>query len=127
MKSAFQQQAAKLKKPLKRSTTKAHQRKAQNANTRAVREAVFARDDTCRIPWCEGWQVVEMAHLDAKGMGGDPVGARTTTANCICCCPLHHQSARSLHSGHIKYTFLTDKGADGPMAFTFYEKLPSEL
>lgn len=98
----------------------------QRKNTKAVREAVYLRDDTCRVPWCEGWQVCEMAHLDAKGMGGDR-GIRTTTDNCMVLCSEHHQGPRSHHSGHLKIRPLTANGADGPCCFEFYEKLPSEI
>ncbi len=95
-----------------------------------VRERVFERDgNRCRIPRCRqivpGWQSdLELAHLKAKGMGGNPSGSRNTTANTICACHDCHQGPRSLHSGHIKYRFLTDKGADGPMAFEMCERLP---
>jgi len=97
----------------------------------ALRKAVFERDQyACRMPWCSvghyGASVgLELAHLKARGMGGNPDGSRNVTSNCICCCRSHHQGPRSLHSGHIKWEALTDQGADGPMAFTYYEKLPT--
>ncbi len=95
-----------------------------------VREQVFARDSNrCRIctsvigfavPDPYGWPL-EWAHLKARGMGGSK--SRDTTANTICCCVAHHRGRRSLHSGHLKWRFLTDKGADGPMEFCFQERL----
>lgn len=94
----------------------------------ALREQVFARDDDrCRIPWCEDVQPqhLELAHLKARGMGGNPDGSRNVSANCVAACRGCHQGTRSLHSGHIGYEFLEPrKGADGAMAWTFFEKLP---
>ena len=98
----------------------------QRKNTKAVRETVWARDGGCRVFGCLSWNALEMAHLKAKGMGGDR-GIRTTTRNCAMVCHEHHQGTRSLHSGHIKWRALSNKGADGPLCFEFYEKLPSEL
>ncbi len=97
----------------------------------SLREVVFARDDfSCRICAALGHHQItgqpslELAHLKARGMGGNPSGTRNVSSNCICCCRLHHQGPMSLHSGHIKWQALTDHGADGPLAFTVYEKLP---
>lgn len=95
-----------------------------------LHDRVFARDaDCCRMPWCRRFSPPgydnELAHLEAKGMGGNPDDSRNTTANTICCCKDCHRGPRSLHSGHLKWRFLTDQGADGPMAFTWCEKLPT--
>ncbi len=88
-----------------------------------IRETVFQRDDDqCRIPWCHRRTMLEWAHLDAKGMGGSP--AADTTANTICACRSCHQGPRSIHSGHLKWRFLTSQGADGPMCWEYYEKRP---
>lgn len=117
-------------KPIKRSTAKRKNHKAIVANTNLVRADVFDRDDySCRlVPNCGAAGVnLQLVHLEAKGMGGDH-GTRTTTANCVVGCFAHHQGHRSLHSGHIKYRFLTDRGADGPMVFEYHEaigQLPS--
>ncbi len=87
-----------------------------------VREAVFERDhEVCRI--CDrAWGDPELAHLKARGMGGSL--SRDTTKNTVLACEDCHRGPRSLHSGHIKYEFLTTDGADGPMAWTHYERLP---
>jgi hypothetical protein len=128
-----------IPKPIKRRTVKAKRDKAKAANIGLVREAVFERDgEMCRIPHCMTHKaklhapffgVLELAHIDARGMGGNPDLTRDTTANTICCCAGHHQrfGKESLHSGYIKVRALTDKGADGPLCFEFYERLPTEL
>lgn len=97
----------------------------------ALREQVFARDEhLCRIcfvtaPERSRYGFLELAHLKARGMGGNPDGSRNTSANTACICSDHHRGTRSLHSGHIGYEFLEpEKGADGAMAWTFFEKLP---
>jgi 5-methylcytosine-specific restriction endonuclease McrA len=93
-----------------------------------VREQVFIRDEhRCRIPWCKclaSTGRLEWAHLKARGMGGNPDGSRDTTENTIAACSQCHRGTRSLHSGHLKWAFLTDKGANGAMSFTWCEKRP---
>lgn len=112
---------------------KRQRRTALNENTAEVRAAVFERDaGNCRIPWCSVHLIPfltntnELAHLKGKGIGGDH-GLRTTTENCIVACREHHRGDRSLHSTHIQWRFLTDAGANGPMAFEFCEQLPTEI
>lgn len=100
----------------------------RRAPIKPVREQVFERDgNRCRIPWClrlaYTYAPHELAHLKARGMGGSRF--RDTTANTIEACHDCHQGQRSLHSGHIKWRFLTGQGADGPMAFEWCEKLPT--
>lgn len=93
----------------------------QKKNTAEVRESVFDRDGyRCRIPWCEE-PATEWAHLQARGMGGSV--DRDTTMNTVACCAGHHRGTRSLHSGHIKYEFLSARGADGPIAWKFHEEI----
>ena len=88
------------------------------SNTAAVRESVFDREQyRCRIPWCEK-PATEMAHLRARSLGGPD-----TTGNCVAVCAGHHQGTRSLHSGHLKYEFLSSKGADGAMRWMFDEEI----
>ncbi len=96
-----------------------------------VREKVFQRDgNRCRVCQIVGttslalFGILEWAHLKARGMGGNPTKSRDTTENTICCCAEHHRGRRSLHSGHLKWRHLTDKGADGAMEFCFQERLP---
>ena len=80
-----------------------------------VRSKVFERDNYCCRICQRDTDVLELAHLKARGMGGSL--KRDTTQNTICCCRTCHRGPRSLHSGHVKHTFLSDKGADGEMEF----------
>lgn len=123
-------------KPLKRSTLKRRKKREKNLNIAIVRESVMAREDYgCRVSAmlsAFGFVLVherplELAHLDARGMGGNPDLSRDTTANTVSVVDRIHQGARSMHSGHIKIEAMTDQGANGPLAITFYEKLPTEL
>jgi len=139
MTSAFQQQAAKLKKPLKRSTVKTHQREAKNANIAAVRDEVEQRDgERCRViallekfgfrfAFGVAYGRIDLAHVDGRGMGGNPDLSRDTAENTLLTFSGLHTGPRSFHSGHLKVRPLTDNGANGPCCFEFYEKLPSEL
>ena len=111
-------------KPPKRSTVQRKKHAQRAATVKDVRAMVFERDSHCRIPWCCSPFYGELAHLKAKGMGGNPAGSRTTTANTARLCREHHQGLRSIHSGHIRWLFLSDKGADGPMAWSLFEALP---
>lgn len=80
----------------------------------------------CRWPGCEYWKhgvIVEGAHLIDKGMGGDPKQLRTQVELMIRLCKIHHQGPCSLHSGHRRIDFLTDRKADGPCAF--YTQTPA--
>jgi len=114
-------------KPVKRRTVKAKRKAVKRANIADVRWRVLRRElSSCRVPHCL-YLTVELAHLRARGMGGNPDLSRDTTANTIACCKWHHRGNRSLHSGHIKVRALTYEGADGPLCFEFYEQLPTEI
>ena len=73
----------------------------------------------CRWPSCEHMVYrppLEVAHLDAKGMGGDH-GIRSRSDQMILLCQSHHRGSTSLHSGDLRIRPLTDRGTDGPCAF----------
>lgn len=97
------------------------ERKKLVAEEKDVKAEVARRDGqkTCRLdPDCPHVKVgirVEGVHLDDKGMGGDH-GVRTVRNRMLRGCFIHHQGAKSLHSGHLRVKFLTDKGTDGPIA-----------
>lgn len=57
----------------------------------------------------------ETAHLDDKGMGGDPLGICSTPDRMIRSCFQHHQGPFSLHSKHLRVEALTDRGTNGPI------------
>lgn len=123
-------------KPLKRKTVKRKKKAAKRENISAVYFAVKLRDWTgCRIRRALSdfgftylpFDKPELAHLRARGMGGNPDLSRDTTQNTILAVQSLHTGKRSLHSGHLKIRALTEKGADGPCCFEFYEQLPSEI
>lgn len=43
----------------------------------------------CEIPGC-GKQAVDICHIDAKGMGGDPQGKKDVIENLMAKCREHH-------------------------------------
>lgn len=97
-------------------------RKASRQNAeRAVKAAIRRRDGIgCRWPDCQFWKRgfrVDAAHLDDKGMGGDPKLIRTQTSTVMRICVQHHTGPESLHSGDLRIVPLTDRGADGPCQF----------
>src|SRR5687767_3279941 len=90
--TTFAEQAAKLKKPVKRSTLKARKRTVKNENIRNVREEVEARDgERDRIETILArfgfvrtrFERLELAHVAARGMGGNPDLSRDTPENTI--------------------------------------------
>ncbi len=94
-------------------------REIQN-HERIEKNKVRKRDKRrCRWPFCEHKPLkprIEVAHLDDKGMGGDH-GERTTADRMICLCYLHHQGAKSLHSGDLLIAPQTPDGTNGPCMF----------
>ena len=97
-------------------------RRDRTASEREIKAAVKRRDShRCRWPRCEYHtipQVIDCAHLQAAGMGGDPRMLRMTEDNLIAICRLHHRKAPiSLHSGDLKIVPLTDAGANGRCEF----------
>lgn len=90
----------------------------------AVKAAAKRRDGyRCRWPHCEyhavtQGRVIDAAHLQAAGSGGDPALVRTTRDNLIALCRLHHRTApENLHNAKLKIEPLTPEGTDGPCAF----------
>lgn len=109
-------------KPAKGSSLLARhaRRKALRAQEQREKEAVRKRDVRCRWPSCPDCATtktrLEVAHLRAKGMGGDH-GARSERSHMILLCFLRHQGPRSLHSGDLRIEPLTERGTDGPCRF----------
>lgn len=95
----------------------------RKANTDMTYARVFVRDQgQCRIPGCrDTW--VDLAHLEPKGMGGDH-GLRTTPANCVLLCAVHHRGpVGSVHAGDLTWRFQDEaRGADGPMTWELRER-----
>ena len=95
-------------------------RRAIEAHEDAEKRKVRVRDRVCRWPNCPECRRyksrLEVAHLDAKGIGGDH-GERSTADRMVLLCMLVHQGPRSLHSGDRRIEPLTVAGANGPCAF----------
>lgn len=89
----------------------------ENAEKRKVRED----DKRCRWPFCENCRVfkprLEVAHIAAKGMGGDH-GEKSTEDQMILLDFLTHQSGPdSLEQHGRRIVPLTDQGTRGPCEF----------
>lgn len=95
-----------------RRETKAQRRKHEDAIEGAVKRRDHGR---CRIPGCKGRG--QWAHLNHRGMGGNPKGDKSTTAETLCLCFTHHQGPDSLDRGWLEVIPLTTAGCDGPLAF----------
>ena len=112
----------KFPKPSVPLAVERHDRKVERkAHERTEKAAAKCRDRfRCRWPRCQYSAmklVLDAAHIDASGMGGDPTGARMQRANLVTLCRIHHQGPRSLHSGHLEIEALTPDGANGALAF----------
>lgn len=107
-------------KPVKGTARKAKRsRRAKVEKAERLEKAIVrARDQRCRWPHllgaCSGR--LEVAHLRAKGMGGDH-GRRSTADQMILICANRHQGPISLHSGDLRIIPITRAGTNGPCKF----------
>jgi hypothetical protein len=96
-------------------------RKAIRASEEANKRIVRARDQRCRWPRCENCASfrprLEVAHLDAKGFGGDH-GTRSEPSQMMLLDFLTHQDGpKSLEQHGRRIVPLTERGTDGPCEF----------
>jgi hypothetical protein len=100
-------------------TEERHARKVARERTEREAKDEAKRDDgyRCRWPHACHTKTLDGAHLDAKGLGGSPDGARNTPQNIITLCREAHRGVRSLHSGHKRIVPLTPDGTRGPVEF----------
>ena len=86
-----------------RKGDRAAKRRKVVAHETQQKAIVRERDDyRCRVPGCMNpRRQLEVAHLEDKGMGGDPTGIRSTPAKMLVLCRDHHQGPKSVHSGHL--------------------------
>lgn len=110
-----------LKKPAKGTALLERRSNRAKAKTFEASEKakVRKRDRGCRWPGCDCRKQnirTEVAHLHAKGSGGDH-GVRSTADQMIELCVLRHQGSPSLHSGDLKIEPQTAVGTDGPCDF----------
>lgn len=122
-------------KPEPMRTSKRKRRAVKNANIAAVRECVEARDgELCRISrllerfgFSRPYVRLELAHVAARGMGGNPDLSRDTPENTFMASwDLHNSGKYSMHGGYLKVEAMTEHGTNGPVKVTFYEQLPTE-
>ena len=85
-----------------------------------AKDDVRFRDKRCRWPFCENCRKykprLEVAHIRAKGMGGDH-GARSDASQMILLDFLTHQGADGLEQHGRRIEPLTDRGTWGPCEF----------
>jgi ribosomal protein S14 len=105
---------------LERIVRRAKADNREDANKTKVRK----RDGHCRWPHLtpEDKELCrrtsrEVAHLSAKGAGGDPQTLRSKPELMIALCRNLHQGPGSLHAGDRKVLYLTKEKANGPCAF----------
>ena len=87
------------------------------AHERGIMDQVKRLDRTCRYPHCEHMAKkprLEVAHVRHRGMGGNPTGDRTTAAELITYCFIHHDE---YDHGTMYHEPLTPRGTRGPCAF----------
>lgn len=95
--------------------------KFRAGHERAEKAKVRQRDSGCRFPLCGcrklGLQVKarrEVSHDRHKGMGGNPIGDRSTASEMVQLCTHRHQDARfSRHKGTIRAFKQTSMGYSG--------------
>lgn len=107
-----------------RGSVKAARARRRRQRTRAALEAMQAvrqRDQHCRFPLCGCNQFrlrLEVSHQRHRGMAGNPRGDRSVPALMILVCAARHRENRiALDRGTLRWRALTDRGADGPIAW----------
>ena len=102
-------------------TRRANKARHNAQKARRIKAAVKVADGgTCRWAGCETppdtfWGQLEVAHLQAAGMGGDPQLRRMVPENLITLCRWHHQGPHGLHSGQATIDPVTEQGTRGPV------------
>jgi hypothetical protein len=91
---------------------------------RSSKSEVRRLDRYCRFPRCgcskKGYALA-VAHLEHKGMGGNPKGDRSEIARMILvCAPRHRENPVSLDRGTVRLTPLTDAGTRGPCTWAVH-------
>lgn len=100
---------------------RAKRRMARDRQERDAKAEARQRDRGCRFPACGCRSMgfaLHVAHLEDKGMGGNPRGDRSTRDKLITLCAGRHLANRiSLHGGTLRIEPLTARGTDGPCKF----------
>lgn len=106
-----------------RGTAKLERRQRRldrSAKEDGAKKAVRKRDKRCRFPLCRCDRLglrQEASHREHKGMGGDPDGHTSMSANMLLLCISRHQGSRvSIHKGTLRWLPLdAARGANGPV------------
>ncbi len=106
------------------STATLRKRKAAKLRTaeRKYNEQVRRRDKKCRFPLCVCHRfglALHVAHLEHKGMGGDPTGERSLPHLMILVCiQRHRENPLSIDKGTIECIPLDNElGTNGPVSW----------
>ena len=95
-------------------------RREIEAHEAREKDAVRSDDKRCRWPHCENCRAykprLEVAHLDAKGYGGDH-GLRSDRTQMILLDYLTHQGRDGLEQHGRRIVPLTERGTRGPCEF----------
>lgn len=100
-----------------RRQKRAKEKSTEEKNKREVRK----RDKRCRFPLCGCRKLkilAHVAHLEHKGMGGNPAGDRSDPTKMIYVCACRHrENVVSIDKGTLRVRPLTKAGTEGPVAW----------
>lgn len=110
-------------KPAKGTAKKARRKRSRKAAAveRDHKADARERDGNCRFPLCGCTRqglALHVSHAEHKGMGGNPAGDRSLPELLVYLCRVRHREGRiSIDRGTLRWVPLTDKGANGPIAW----------
>jgi hypothetical protein len=119
-----------FKEPKSPAVTRAQKRLTVKAKEDRAKTKVRQRDHFCRFPFCGCRKLglrAEVSHRRHKGMGGNPAGDRSSTADLLLLCSARHKDNRlAVDRRTIRWEPLTERGADGPIEwFIDLRELPT--
>lgn len=107
--------------PLSRKVKRALKGREHKAAEDDEKTTVRKEDGYCRFPSCGCRRfklALHVAHLEHKGMGGNPAGDRSQAAKMILLCSARHrENVIALDRGTLRIRPLTAAGTRGPCAF----------
>lgn len=107
--------------PLSRKVKRGLQRQERATKEDSEKDKVRKADSYCRFPSCGCRKfrlALHVAHLEHKGMGGNPAGDRSEQALMILLCSARHrENIIALDRGTLRIRPLTAAGTRGPCAF----------
>lgn len=130
--------ALSLPKGRTRKQVKAKEDRAEAKVEKAVRAACVERDHFCRVStyFLEGISALhlnpgesEWCHMHAKRRSktrGLPPEERHASSWCLMLCTRHHDAYDGRTRPRLTIEALTDRGADGPLKFTYKGRSYSE-